>query len=321
MLCQVCGREIGPLRRIWDRSFCSDRHKKAARRLSARAAREASDYDELEEPWLITAGIGDERRKSTGSGVGPAAGILLVVFVIFVLLIVPPDNNSSAAVQRPNVPTFDIPGQIKRLIPGAPSVDYTDDFRTGLGDWVGSVGDGASGWVRRAGKVELGRLRIWKPTLSMSDYQMLFQGEIQTKAMGWAFRASDVQNYYATKLAVPGPGGPPRPEIIRYAVVNGQRVDKVELPLPFSLDANVPYKVRVLVKDDGFTTTINGQVVDTWQDARHDKGGIGFFSEPGERALVSWVRVNDADGFLSRLFSFSLLVGPSELMMGPPGQY
>ena len=98
-------------------------------------------------------------------------------------------------------------------------------------------------------------------------------------------------------------------------------MDRVALPLPINLEANVPYKVRVQVKDNGFSTTINGQIVDSWTDARHHKGGVGFFSEPGERALVSWVRVNDANGALSQLFSFSLLMGPSDLMMGPAGRY
>jgi hypothetical protein len=320
MQCQVCGKQIGPFRRLWDRKFCCDRHKKAAQRLSARALRDEPDYDTLEEPWLITAGLGDERKKSSGSGVGPAAGILLVVFLIFVVLVVPPGKKTGPA-PRPQPSKLNIPNQIKKMLPGAPTVDFTEDFRSGFQDWVGSVGNSSAGWARRAGKVELGRLRLWKPTLSMANYQMVFQGEIETKAMGWAFRAADLENYYATKIAVPGPGGPPRPEIIRYVVVNGQKVDRVELPLPISVEANTPYKVRVLVKENGFSTTINGQVVDRWKDPRHSKGGIGFFSEPGERALVSWVRVNNAEGFLSRLFSFSLWVGPSELMIGPPGQY
>ncbi len=320
MHCQVCGKEIGSFRRIWDRKFCCGRHKKAAQRLSARAVRDAQDYDELEEPWLITAGLGDERRKASASGVGPAAGILLVVFLIFVVLIVPPSNSPSPA-PRPKAKPLRIVQQLKQLLPGAPTVDYTEDFRTGLEDWMGTVGNASTGWVRHAGKVELGRLRLWKPTLSMSNYQMVFQGEIETKAIGWAFRAADLENYYATKIAVPGPGGPPRPEIIRYVVVDGEKVDLVELPLPIPLESNTPYKVRVLVKNDVFSTSVNGQVVDSWKDPRHERGGIGFFSEPGERALISWVRVNDADGFLSRLFSFSLLIGPSELMMAPPGPY
>ena len=321
MRCLVCGKEIGLLRRLWDRKYCSDRHRRTARRLSARALRELEDFDDLEEPWLITPGLKDERKRASGSGVSPATGILLLVLIIFGVLIIPPERGSAPLAPPKRPRTFSIPPQIRQWIPGAPSVDYIDDFRSGLDDWVAAAGSAARGWSREAGKVRLGDLRLWKPTLSMSDYQLVFQAEIESKAMGWAFRATDSRHYYATKLAVPGPGGPPRPEIVRYVMEGGKKKDLVQLPLPLHIKANTPYKVRVLVKDDRFTTAINGQIVDTWRDTRYAKGGVGFFAEPGERALVSWVRVNDAEGLLGKLFSFSLLIGPSELLMGPPGRY
>lgn len=320
MRCHVCGKEVGLIRRLWDRKYCCDRHRTAAKRFSARAVRDARDYDELEEPWLITPGLGDERRKS-GSGVSPAAGILVLVLLIFVVLVAPPGKGTGSAPPPHRARNHSIPSALRQLIPGAPSVDYLEDFRTGLGDWVGTSGRLGSGWTQEAGKIRLGQLRLWKPTLSMSDYQMVFQGEIETKAMGWAFRASDLDNFYATKVAVPGPGGPPRAEITRYVVVDGKRQDPVQLPIPISLEARTPYRIRVQVKNDTFSTLINGQLIDTWRDMRHSQGGIGFFSDPGEKALISWVRVNNAEGFLSRLFSFSLLIGPSDLLLGPPGQF
>ncbi len=311
MRCQVCGNEIGLFRRIWDQKYCSERHRKTARRLSARAVRDAQDFDELEEPWLITPGLGEERRKSAGPGISPAGGILLVVLVIFVVLVAPPSRNPSPT-PRAHTRSFSIPPQIRQLIPGAPSEDHSEDFASGLRDWVGGLGKD-DGWGRDAGKIRLGKLRLWKPTLAMSNYQMVFQGQIETKAMSWAFRATNVENYYATKIEVPGPGGPRRPEIVHYVVQNGRKIDLVQLPLPMSLEANTPYRIRVRVRDDRFSTSINGQVVDIWSDSRHQDGGVGFFSDPGEEALISWVRVNNAEGFFSRFFSFSLLVGPAGL--------
>ncbi len=316
MRCQVCGKEIGLFRRLWDQKHCSDRHRRTARRLSARALRDAGDFDELEEPWLITPGLGDEKKKTTGSGVSPAGGILLLVLVIFVVLVAPPGDGQAPA-PRPNHRSFGIPPQIRQLIPGAPSVDYTEDFRTGLEDWVATINN-SDGWRREAGKVRLGKLRLWKPTMSMSDYQMIFQGQIETKAMGWAFRATSATNYYATKIAIPGPGGPPRPEIVHYVVEAGHKTDLVQLPLPMTVEANTPYRIHLQVRDDRFSTMINGQIVDIWSDPRHKAGGVGFFSDPGEEALISWVRVNNAEGFFSRFFSFSLLLGPADLMSGPP---
>jgi len=314
--CQVCGKSIGLFRRLWDRKYCSDRHRKTARKLSARAVRDSQDFDELEEPWLITTGLPDERKKPSGVGVSPATGILLLVLAIFVVLVVPPGRNSAPA-PKPRNRTSALFSQLRQLLPGAPSFDYQTDFRADLGDWVGGLSN--TDWTRTAGKISFSDMKIWKPTMTMVDYQMVFQGQIETRAMSWAFRATDVDNYYASKISVPGPGGPPRAEIIRYVVVGGEKTDRIELPLPIALQADTPYEVRVKVRNNRFSTTINGQVVDTWTDPRHRKGGVGFFSDsPGERALISWVRVNDAEGMFGGLFSFSLLIGPSELALGPP---
>jgi hypothetical protein len=65
-------------------------------------------------------------------------------------------------------------------------------------------------------------------------------------------------------------------------------------------------------------TTINGQKVDTWSDDRLERGGVGFFSDPGESALINWVRVTAGSSFLDRLLSFSLLVAPHDLVQPMP---
>ncbi len=73
----------------------------------------------------------------------------------------------------------------------------------------------------------------------------------------------------------------------------------------------------VQVKGDRFSTMINGQVVDSWRDPRHAKGGVGFFSEPGEQAMVTWVRITDGNRLFDRLPSFSLMVTPQDLLLVP----
>ena len=315
MRCLVCGKTVGPIRRLFDRKYCCDRHRRTAQRLSARALRDAQDFDDVEEPWLITPVLREEKRRRTGSGIGPASGILLVVMIIFVALVAPPGQAPGPAA-KPKKVSIPLSERLLKMLPGAPSVDYRDDFASGVADWVGGL-DAASRWARKAGKVEVGELRIWKPTLEMVNYQMVFQAQIESRAMSWAFRASDADNYYATKIAVPGPGGPARPEIIRYVAVNGERQASAGLPLPIALAANTPYRIRLRVKGNEFRTTINGQVVDVWRDSRHAKGGVGFFSDPGEQALVSWVRVTDGEGLFERLPLFTLTMGPHALPRPP----
>ncbi len=318
MRCLVCGKKIGPFRRMLDRKYCCDRHRRTAQKLSARAVRDAQDFDELEEPWLVAPILHDQKRQSPGGGLGPASGILVIVLIIFVVLVAPP-SRSPAPVTRVRPRSFSLLEKIQKMIPGAPSFDIRDDFQADLSDWVGDLGD-LKDWTSYGGKIKLGHLRLWKPTLNLANYQMVFQAQIESNAMGWAFRAKDLDNYYAAKIAIPGASGPSRPEIVRYVVVAGKKTQRIRLPLPMTIHANVPYKVRVRVKNNHFSTTINGQVVDTWTDSRYKKGGVGFFSEPGDRALVSWVRVTDGEGIFERLLSFSLLVGPPELFApGPPG--
>lgn len=316
MRCLVCGKRIGPFRRLIDQKYCCDRHRKTAQKLSARAVRDSQDYGDLEEPWLITTGLDDETKRKTGTGFGPATGILLVVLVIFVALLAPPGQNRPRPA-RPGAPKLPLLGKIQKLLPGAPTFDFREDFSQGVSGWINETRSVAGGWTREAGKIRIGELRLWKPTLSMANYQFMFQGQIESKAMGWTFRASNADNYYATKLTVHGAGAAARTEIIRYVVVDGESSGRVRLPLPIYLEPHVPYKIRVRVKDDEFVTSVNGQVVDTWVDARHEKGGVGFFSDPGEKALLSWVRVNDANGIFSRLLSLSLFIGPDQMMHGP----
>jgi hypothetical protein len=309
MRCLVCGNGIGPLRRWVDRKYCCDAHRKRARRLSARAVRDALDFNELEEPWLVMPDL-HGRQRPLGSGLGPASAILLAAVAIFLVLALPSDQRPTGRVNyRPSV-FASLSQKLRELVPGGPSFDLREDFQSGSRDWVTGQGV-AGGEARGSDQARLARLRLWKPTLGMADYQMMFQGQIESKAIGWAFRASDLQNYYATKITITKPGIQ-RAEIVRYVVTDGRQSDHVQLPLPMLLEEHTPYQVRVKVNKDRFSTLINGQLVDTWNDGRHASGGIGFFSDPGERALVSWVRVTDRESLIERLLSFSLLMGPSD---------
>jgi len=86
----------------------------------------------------------------------------------------------------------------------------------------------------------------------------------------------------------------------------------VELPLPLTLERGVDYKVRVSVRGNRFLTSVNGQLISSWMDSRISRGGVGFFSEDGEAALLKWVSVSERDSFIARIAShFSLITFPS----------
>lgn len=181
------------------------------------------------------------------------------------------------------------------------AISLGDDFRSGLGDWEGR-GDWSRQWsYDSSGFVRTGPLALYKPSLSLTDYRMEFLGQIEKKSMGWVYRAQDAENYYASKITLVRGGPLPVAVIERFAVVNGKESRRERLPLPLQIQADTLYRVRVDVRDNGFTLTVQGQVVDHWSDDRLQSGGVGFFSGKGELARLRWVEISHQYDFLGRL--------------------
>jgi hypothetical protein len=156
-------------------------------------------------------------------------------------------------------------------------------------------------------------LRLWKRSTSLVNYQMEFQGQLERKSLSWAFRATDENNYYATKILITKPGPLPNAGLVRYVVMNGREWDRVQLPLPLTLERGGNYKVRVSVQDDHFITYINGQVISSWSDKRLHRGGVGFFADEDDTQQVAWVSLSERDSFLGKMlahFSLFLMPGP-----------
>jgi hypothetical protein len=126
-------------------------------------------------------------------------------------------------------------------------------------------------------------------------------------------RAQDEQNYYAIKLRIVEPGPRPRITMVRYPVVGGHAGPHVEVPVRSIVSNNIPYRVRADVRGNSFKASVEGQLVDTWSDDRLRAGGVGFFSEEGEKARVYWVRVAHNTDLLGRICA--LLSGTSMTAM------
>jgi hypothetical protein len=140
--------------------------------------------------------------------------------------------------------------------------------------------------------------------MSLTDYNFEFQSQIERKGLGWAYRAKDDRNYYATKIMVSRAGPLPGADIVRYAVINGKESDVVRLPLPVPIRADTVYQVSMAVKGDRFSTMVNGRMVDSWSDKRLKTGGVGLFADPGEVATVRYASVSDRNTLTGRLFSY-----------------
>jgi hypothetical protein len=203
-------------------------------------------------------------------------------------------------------------GSLKNLhqtILNRAAVAFADDFRSGLDAWDSRSNLTRSWSYDAAGFVQPGPLAIFKPSIDLSDYRFEFLGEIDQKGMGAAFRASDLNNYYAVKFAVVKPGPLPLIHLVRYAVINGKEGPHTEKPLPITARTDMLYRVLLDIRGADFTIMAQGQVVDFWTDTRLQHGGVGFFCGRGEKARVRWVEVSHQYDALGRLCAYLAPLG------------
>jgi hypothetical protein len=193
---------------------------------------------------------------------------------------------------------------LNQTISDRAAVAYADDFRSGLDAWESRSNLTRTWSYDAAGFVRPGPLAVFKPTVDLTDYRFEFLGEIDQKALGWAFRAQDLNNYYAMKLVVVKPGPLPLVHLVRYAVINGKEGPRVDKPLPMTVRTDMLYRIQVDARGGDFTILAQGQVVDFWSDNRLQHGGIGFFSNRGERARLRWVEVSHQYDALGRLCAY-----------------
>ncbi|MBY0503651.1 MAG: hypothetical protein K2X03_07070 [Bryobacteraceae bacterium] len=214
---------------------------------------------------------------------------------------------------------------LRDLMPARPPIHLKEDFKGTVDNWLGAPLSAAMarspnlrdlGWNFDNGMVRPGRLRIWQPSIDLSDYKMEFEGTIEKRAMSWTYRSINLDNFYASKLVIRKPGVL---EIVRYSMLDGKESARTRLPIPMtvqSINASL-YNVQMKVRGGQFTTLLNGQVIDTWTDPRLKKGGVGFFAEAGEVAAIHWVNVEEERaGLLGHVLSLGFFVGPA-VQFGP----
>jgi len=160
----------------------------------------------------------------------------------------------------------------------------------GEGGWV-------EGWGGDPSNVHTGRqITIYRPSLTMADYRIEFQGMIETKSLGWVFRAADAQNYYAMKLTEVSGGATPKIELFKYLVANGRQTQVGRVPIDLPARPDTYFSVRIDVRGPQFTTYMQGQQVDVWTDDQLKTGGVGLLNERDERGQVKAVSIRILNG-------------------------
>jgi hypothetical protein len=324
MLCFLCGKEIAWLRSMVDRQYCCVEHRKEARLASANVLREEEDEAEL---WSVSK----SRQRAAARQSNQTASVFAFAAVgalLVAMLLMRNGQSGGAGGVFPSVSPE--PGakqgllsragdSIAALVRDSAPITLHHDFGSGWSDWTtaavraGSKVDDPHDWKVPTipTVVPSGSLRLWSRSVTLQNYQMEFQGQLEKRSLSWAFRATNPANYYAAKLVITRPGPLPNAGLVHYAVLNGQELDRVQLPLPLTLERGGNYRVRVSVQDDHFVTYLNGQAISAWTDKRLTRGGVGFFADNDDEQRVSWVNLSERDSFMGRMLAhFSLFVAP-----------
>ncbi len=212
---------------------------------------------------------------------------------------------SAATLVRSKYMTSGPMGRLRRAIAERAATEVTDTFAGGMEAWGAGSKTWAPGWQRSPeGYVRTGQMALFQPSLDYTDYHMEFYGQIEEKSMGWVVRAKDKQNYYAMKFKVIEPGLRPIIAMVHYQVTNGKRGHVEETPLSVMVHNNEPYHVDIDVRGNRFVAAIEGETVDAWTDDAPAKGGVGFFSDAGERARLYWMKVARNQDWLGRFCAY-----------------
>jgi hypothetical protein len=153
---------------------------------------------------------------------------------------------------------------------------------------------GEQGWVTEWASDEGGSRRrrqisLYRPSMHLSDYQMQFNGQIESKAIGWVFRAADTKNYYGMKIESDKNGAV---RYTRFAVVHGFESRLEQKALPFKARVDTIYNVKLEATGPHFSVYIQGEPVDLWTDNRIKAGALGFMNEADESGRTNSVRIS-----------------------------
>jgi hypothetical protein len=196
---------------------------------------------------------------------------------------------------------------VRQAVAQRAALRIADDFH-GMGSWDGALKAPPAGWTRHAeGYMSTGALALFRPSLNFKDYKLEFFGQIESQSIGWTVRAADTSNYHAMKLSIVEAGMRPFVALVHYSVVGGRAQRPTRTLLSVMVHNNTPMQFAVDVRGKHVVTSIDGEEVDSYIDNTSAAGGVGFFSDKGERARLYWMRVSRNDDWLGHVCA--MLIG------------
>jgi hypothetical protein len=312
MVCRYCQKTISITHRLVDSEFCCKQHRNAFTARSARALREMGEFTYSVADVLRDTDEFAVPKKKQAAGTRSTATVLGLAALTIAGLVVMEKfgvgggqaTKKTGEAQQGTVSR--LVGMIVDRMPKNASggMQIEDKFQAGLRNWLPAPGTGMSGWRIDNGLMRPGGLRIWDESRNLADYSFQFEGRVENRSLGWVVRAPNHNNYYAAKLSIPERGGSARPEIIRFSVIQGQESRRQHFPIPVVLEKGEFYEYEVRAVGDRILTIIGGRVVDQWRDARFRTGGVGFFSERGDKSSIRWAKLQEGESIADKLRSY-----------------
>jgi hypothetical protein len=193
---------------------------------------------------------------------------------------------------------------VRQTLENRAAIALDEDFRSGLDNWASPGGSTTEWSFDSTGFVRPGPLALYRPSVSLGDYQVQFMGMIDKKAMSWVVRAADFENFYVVKLVVVKSGPIPAIGLTRYAVIGGKAQDRHDVNIPLSARNDTLYRIRMDLQGSNFSVEVQGQMADSWTETRLPRGGVGFFTARGEESRVRWVQIMHQYDMLGRLCAY-----------------
>jgi hypothetical protein len=193
--------------------------------------------------------------------------------------------------------------KLKEQVGSRAQVDLFDDFSAGLDGWQNGENFASTWSYDKNGFVNPGALSLFAPSMRLTNYDLDALVQIETKGIGFVFRAAGPKNYQAVRVLVEGSGPMPTLMVERYRVVAGQASRAVRVRYPARFQVDTLYHVHLQVHDDAFSLYVQGELMDFWSDNRLAAGGVGLFCGRGEHARVAWIRVSHNTDSMGRMCS------------------
>lgn len=194
--------------------------------------------------------------------------------------------------------------QFEKKIASRASVEFDEDFRSGIASWEGK-GDWSRSWgYDKTGVVRPGSFAIFVPSASLRDYVAEIKASIDKRSLLWSVRASGASDHHAFRLSLTRDGAHKRFQLDRWSVVNSKSGPVKSMPIPPQSRVPEVIYVRAEVTGDTVTTYLNDSVIDSFSDPRLPSGGLALSGAGSDRALIYSVRITHQNDFLGKLCSF-----------------